>query len=290
MVNINTGAGGQLYQAYLRDFSIPENRRGVPAIVIGDQVMVGANEIPNRMPGIVGAGLSAGGLDWPLLTGLPEYLERPDVEYFAIGSAVERLTVQERFMLDPIANAISVVVLIGLLLSAYQMSMAYYNRKVELKPWPVWVIPALLALGFFVAGYMTYVETTQAEAVCGPVGDCNTVQQSEYATLFGFLPVGILGLFGFTLLLLSWVGYMKGNEAQKVMTSRAFWWLALGGTLFSAYLTFLEPFVIGASCAWCLTSAIIMALLLWAGTPLVKAAHRPPLRRKVVKGSKRHPA
>ena len=35
------------------------------------------------------------------------------------------------------------------------------------------------------------------------------------------------------------------------------------GLAFSIYLTFLEPFVIGASCAWCLTSAVIMTVLLW---------------------------
>jgi uncharacterized membrane protein len=35
------------------------------------------------------------------------------------------------------------------------------------------------------------------------------------------------------------------------------------GVLFSIYLTFLEPFVIGATCAWCLTSAIIMTAMLW---------------------------
>jgi uncharacterized membrane protein len=34
------------------------------------------------------------------------------------------------------------------------------------------------------------------------------------------------------------------------------------GTLFSIYLTFLEPFVIGATCAWCVTSAIVMTALL----------------------------
>jgi uncharacterized membrane protein len=33
------------------------------------------------------------------------------------------------------------------------------------------------------------------------------------------------------------------------------------GILFSIYLTFLEPFVIGATCAWCITSAVIMTLL-----------------------------
>ncbi|MGQ9681477.1 MAG: hypothetical protein ACUVX9_02950 [Anaerolineae bacterium] len=37
--------------------------------------------------------------------------------------------------------------------------------------------------------------------------------------------------------------------------------------LFSTYLTFLEPFVIGTTCAWCLTSVVCMApiLLLAAG-------------------------
>jgi len=33
------------------------------------------------------------------------------------------------------------------------------------------------------------------------------------------------------------------------------------GTLFSIYLTFLEPFVIGATCLWCLSSAVIMTTL-----------------------------
>jgi uncharacterized membrane protein len=33
------------------------------------------------------------------------------------------------------------------------------------------------------------------------------------------------------------------------------------GTLFSIYLTFLEPFAIGATCLWCLSSAVIMTTL-----------------------------
>ena len=54
--------------------------------------------------------------------------------------------------------------------------------------------------------------------------------------------------------------------------------LALFGTLFSIYLTFLEPFVIGATCAWCLTSAVSMTLilLLVAGAVFVRAA--PPVQ------------
>jgi uncharacterized membrane protein len=36
----------------------------------------------------------------------------------------------------------------------------------------------------------------------------------------------------------------------------------LFGVLFSLYLTYLELYIIRAVCAWCLTSAVIMALLL----------------------------
>jgi uncharacterized membrane protein len=38
--------------------------------------------------------------------------------------------------------------------------------------------------------------------------------------------------------------------------------MALGGAIFSIYLTFLEPFVIGATCLWCLSSAVIMTAIL----------------------------
>ncbi|MCB0120146.1 MAG: hypothetical protein KDD72_14030, partial [Anaerolineales bacterium] len=51
--------------------------------------------------------------------------------------------------------------------------------------------------------------------------------------------------------------------------------LALLGTFFSIYLTFLEPFVIGATCAWCLTSAILMtALMLFTVRPAKAAFER----------------
>jgi uncharacterized membrane protein len=38
--------------------------------------------------------------------------------------------------------------------------------------------------------------------------------------------------------------------------------MAFFGTVFSAYLTNLEPFVIKAVCIWCITSSILMTLLL----------------------------
>ena len=55
---------------------------------------------------------------------------------------------------------------------------------------------------------------------------------------------------------------------------RALWVMALAGTAFSAYLTFLEPFVIGATCVWCITSAVVVGLLLLTSTALLRAPAR----------------
>jgi uncharacterized membrane protein len=44
---------------------------------------------------------------------------------------------------------------------------------------------------------------------------------------------------------------------------------SLGGGLFSAYLTYLEAFVIQAWCQYCVASAIIIALIFVASIPEV---------------------
>jgi uncharacterized membrane protein len=122
-------------------------------------------------------------------------------------------------------------------------------------------------IGCGVAAYMAYVETTQVSAVCGPVGDCNTVQQSAYARLFGVLPIGVLGVLGYIAILVAWLVRRFGRGCPADLAALALLGMTAFGTLFSIYLTFLEPFVIGATCAWCLSSAIIMTLLLWLALP-----------------------
>ena len=136
------------------------------------------------------------------------------------------------------------------------------------------MIPVLCALGLGVAGYLAYVESAQVSAVCGPIGDCNTVQQSEYARLFGVLPIGVLGIIGYLLIAAGWLVRRLNKGRLADIAAVALLFMTISGTLFSVYLTFLEPFVIGATCAWCLTSAILMTLLMLlsitAGKPAVQ--------------------
>jgi uncharacterized membrane protein len=169
----------------------------------------------------------------------------------------------DRLTRDPLGNALAIVVLLGMITALVGL-IFYLHRNPgndEMK-WD-WLIPILCVFGIVVAGYLTYVEVTQVDAVCGPVGDCNTVQQSRFARLFGILPIGLLGLSGYAAMGIAWSISRFGREQLSDLASMLLFGMCLFGVLFSIYLTFLEPFVIGASCAWCLTSAVLMTILLW---------------------------
>lgn len=132
--------------------------------------------------------------------------------------------------------------------------------------WPTWSVPLLALIGIAVSGYLLYVEWTGTNAVCGPAGDCNAVQDSPYAKLFGLIPVGLLGIAGYLAILISWLLAEYGNPSRKNLFNLVIWGMAWFGVAFSIYLTFLEPFVIGATCMWCITSAIVITLILLAST------------------------
>ena len=139
-------------------------------------------------------------------------------------------------------------------------------RAAPSRPLPSWLVPSLSVLGMGVAAYLSFVEVTGQSAVCGPVGDCNAVQQSAYAHLFGVLPVGLLGLFGYLAILGAWALERTGPRAARSPTLRLRWGMTFAATAFSVYLTFLEPFVIGATCMWCITSSVVVGLLLLVTT------------------------
>lgn len=140
-----------------------------------------------------------------------------------------------------------------------------------------WLIPLLGLAGLGVAGYLAYVEITGATAVCGPVGNCNAVQSSPYATILG-IPIAVLGLANYAAIIGLWFGYRYANNSLADWSLLALLAITAAGTLFSVYLTALEIFVIHAVCAWCISSAIITTAMLL----LVVMSIRPaPARRTV---------
>ena len=133
-----------------------------------------------------------------------------------------------------------------------------------------WMDAAMLTLsvaGLGVAIYLTYVETRAVAAACGPIGDCNAVQSSSYSKLFGVLPVGLLGAIGYVAILAAWLWGRFSSDRLSDYAPLAVHSMTVVGTLFSIYLTYLELFVIKAVCIWCLSSAVIMALVTLISLP-----------------------
>jgi len=138
--------------------------------------------------------------------------------------------------------------------------------------WSKWSIPISVMGGLAVAGYLTFIESTGTPVMCGPTGGCETVQNSKYAILFGVLPIGVLGLAGYLAILVGWLAWQFGPQATKKIGVLSVWAMCIFGVLFSIYLTFLEPFVIGATCMWCISSAVLMMILLLISTPAAQQA------------------
>ena len=273
-IDVTVAEGSALYDAARSAMDVPEDQRGVPVLFVGDTFLIGSVDIPEDFPGLIERGLAQGGIDWPAIPGLAEVLGEPQAETPAAApTPAKPLTVTERLQQDPVGNTLAIVVLIGMVLSLAAI-VARWVLRAPVRETPVasWPVPLLALVGMVVALYLTIIELSGDPAVCGPVGDCNAVQQSPYAFLFGVIPVGALGVIGFGAIILAWVAarYLPG-KAHDVLQIALFA-LTVLGTSFSIYLTFLEPFVIGATCAWCLTSAILQTLLLWLAVDPARAA------------------
>jgi uncharacterized membrane protein len=115
---------------------------------------------------------------------------------------------------------------------------------------------AITVLGLGVATYLTYIHYAGIKPLCGRNGGgCEIVQTSEYSKLAG-VPVALIGLIGYIAIL----GSLLAPETE---TSRfatvAFTVVGFG---FSAYLTYRELFSIHHICEWCVSSAVIVTVLM----------------------------
>jgi uncharacterized membrane protein len=114
---------------------------------------------------------------------------------------------------------------------------------------------ALAAIGLAVASYLTYVHYAGIRPACTAGESCTKVQASTYSELAG-VPVALIGLIGYIAIMASLLA--PENEITRFATV-AFTVVGFG---FSAYLTYRELFSIHAVCEWCVSSAIVMTLVM----------------------------
>ena len=56
-VNTYTEEGNSLYTNYVEIYQVPPELQAVPALVVGDQYLVGSGDIPSQFPDIIAQGL-----------------------------------------------------------------------------------------------------------------------------------------------------------------------------------------------------------------------------------------
>jgi uncharacterized membrane protein len=123
------------------------------------------------------------------------------------------------------------------------------------------IVAALALAGIFISIYLTLYKLGVIGELSCSIGSCETVNTSRWSVFLG-LPVAAWGLlfyldvFGVALL-----GTMPRWENEPVISIILVAEAAIG-VLFSAWLTYLELAVINAICIWCVTSAVIVLVIL----------------------------
>lgn len=123
------------------------------------------------------------------------------------------------------------------------------------------VVMGLLALlGLGLAGYMSYTDLTSNALVCGGIGDCDTVHASAYSKLLG-VPVSLLGFVSYAAIAALLAARLRLGNDMGHLAALGMVVVGVSGAIFSAYLTYVELFVINAVCPWCVASAIVVTAL-----------------------------
>ncbi|MDQ3137095.1 MAG: vitamin K epoxide reductase family protein [Gemmatimonadota bacterium] len=118
----------------------------------------------------------------------------------------------------------------------------------------------LSLLGLFLSVYLYLYKLGHVGALACGTGGCETVQTSQWSRFAG-VEVALIGVVGYALLLAVALAALRPAAAGRRGPSRLLTALAGGGVLFTAYLTYLELFVIHAICRWCVGSAAIIVAI-----------------------------
>ncbi len=121
------------------------------------------------------------------------------------------------------------------------------------------IIAALALCGLGVATYLALYKLGYIGTLACGSGGCETVQLSKWANLLG-LPVALWGVgFYVALFALALLGTTE-RFVDAPWVSHALLAMTGWGVIFSAWLTYLELYVINAICIFCVVSAVVITV------------------------------
>ncbi|TSC84288.1 MAG: Vitamin K epoxide reductase [Parcubacteria group bacterium Gr01-1014_13] len=131
------------------------------------------------------------------------------------------------------------------------------NKLVALSNWLPISFLILSAIGFIDATYLTTQHFLGTPIACSILKGCEEVTTSRYSTI-GPVPISLLGSLYYLTVLILGVIYL---DTKKIKALNLLAKITPLGFLASAYLVYLQIFVIKAICLYCMGSAVTSTLL-----------------------------
>jgi len=122
------------------------------------------------------------------------------------------------------------------------------------------IVATLSLAGIFVALYLLLYKLGIVGNLACSIGSCETVNLSKWATFLG-APVAAWGVGFYVVMFVLALASLQDRYFESVGMSKVLALVSGSGFAFSAWLTYLELFVIHAVCQWCVVSAIIVTLI-----------------------------
>ena len=129
--------------------------------------------------------------------------------------------------------------------------------------WSRTAIGAIAAIGVVETAYLTIAKFTTGSVIC-PTSGCDKVLNSPYATVFGTVPLSLLGCLAYlSIAILAFAPKAVNPDTNKGLHSQLenWTWQALfiitaAMVIFSGYLVYLMAFEIRELCIYCISSAV----------------------------------
>ncbi|MDF1496550.1 MAG: vitamin K epoxide reductase family protein [Patescibacteria group bacterium] len=116
-------------------------------------------------------------------------------------------------------------------------------------------------VGFFASSYLLYTYTTGADLKCGSlVHGCDAVRLSEWASMFG-IPTPIFGVIFYLSVLIILIARTYAPEYKPGLARLGQLVFGIAGFAESAFLFYIQAFIIKQFCSWCLVSAIAATVI-----------------------------
>lgn len=132
--------------------------------------------------------------------------------------------------------------------------------------WIVWGFAALSFIGFLDVAYLATKHYLGTALNCPFFGNCEQVTASQYAVIGG-VPVALLGAIYYLIVFILAIAHLD-SENKKILHFIAYFTIL--GFLASLWFLYLQLFVIGAICLYCVLSAITSTVLFTLGLVVIK--------------------